>query len=239
MASRPTVVLVPGLLCDETVWADQRTALEREYDVLVPSLWGYDSIPGMARAVLDMAPDRFALAGHSLGARVALEAVRQAPDRVERLALLDTGIHLVRPGEPEKRQELVDLARREGMAALAARWLPPMVHPDRVDDPALMGPLTAMVCRATPDIFEGQVRALLARPDAALVLPGLRCPTLVACGRQDAWSPLAQHEEMAAMIPGARLEVIEDSGHMATVEAPEAMTALLLSWMGMETPSKP
>lgn len=238
MDSRPTIVLIPGLLCDETVWTAQRTALERDHQVLVPSLWGHDSIPGMARAVLELAqaatPGRFALAGHSLGARVALEAVRQAPDRVERLALLDTGIHAVRPGEPEKRQELIDLARRDGMAALAARWLPPMVHPDRVGDPALMGPLTAMVCRATPSIFEGQVRALLGRPDAAAVLPGLRCPTLVACGRQDAWSPLAQHQEMAAVIPGARLAVIEESGHMSTVEAPEAVTRLLLSWMRME-----
>ena len=99
MADRPAIVLVPGLLCDETVWAAQRAALERVGDVLTPVLWGLDSIPAMARAVLDAAPARFALAGHSLGARVALEAVRQAPERVERLALLDTGTHPVRPGE--------------------------------------------------------------------------------------------------------------------------------------------
>lgn len=234
MDSRPAVVLVAGLLCDETVWTAQRAALESEHRVFIPSLWGLDSIPGMARAVLDAAPPRFALAGHSLGARVALEVVRQAPGRVERLALLDTGVHPVRPGEAEKRQELIALARREGMAALAARWLPPMVHPDRVSDPALMEPLTAMVCRATPEIFEGQVRALLARPDAAAVLPGIRCPTLVACGRQDAWSPLAQHEPIAAAIPGAWLAVIESSGHMSTVEAPDAVAGLLLDWMRME-----
>lgn len=227
-------MLVAGLLCDETVWSAQRAALEGECDVFTPSLWGLDSIPGMARAVLDAAPRRFALAGHSLGARVALEVVRQAPERVERLALLDTGVHPVRPGEAEKRQELIDLARREGMAALAARWLPPMVHPDRVRDPALMDPLAAMVCRASPDIFERQVRALLARPDAAAVLPGIRCPTLVACGRQDAWSPLSQHEPIAAAIPGARLAVIESSGHMSTVEAPEAVARLLLDWTRME-----
>lgn len=234
---RPAVVLVAGLLCDETVWAVQRAALERDRAVFVPSLWGLDSIPGMARAVLDAAPPRFALAGHSLGARVALEVVRQAPERVERLALLDTGVHPVRPGEAEKRQELIDLARGEGMAALAARWLPPMVHPERVRDPALMEPLTAMVCRATPEIFERQVRALLARPDAAAVLPGIRCPTLVACGRQDAWSPLSQHEPIAAAIRGARLAVIEDSGHMSTVEAPGAVTGLLLDWVRMEAES--
>lgn len=233
MDSRPAVVLVAGLLCDETVWSARRAALEGECGVFTPSLWGLDSIPGMTRAVLDAAPWRFALAGHSLGARVASEVVRQAPERVERLALLDTGVHPVRPGEAEKRQELTHLARRGGMAALAARWPPPMVHPDRARDPALMDPLTALVRRANPEIFERQVRALLARPDAAAVLPGIRCLTLVACGRQAAWSPLSRHEPIAAAIPGARLAAIESSGHMSTVEAPEAVARLLLDWTRM------
>ena len=231
MPERGAVVLVPGLLCDASVWAPQRAALEPHRDVRVPDLWGLDSIAAMAERVLDMAPARFALAGHSMGARVALAVLERAPGRVERLALLDTGTHPRRPGEAEKRQELVDLAYAEGMAALAARWLPPMVHPARVGDAALMGPLTAMVCRATPAIFEGQVRALLNRPEAAAVLPRIACPTLVACGRQDAWSPLSQHEEMAAAIPGARLAVIEESGHMSTVEAPAAVSAALRRWL--------
>ncbi|UFN47189.1 alpha/beta hydrolase [Roseomonas sp. OT10] len=225
------VVLIPGLLCDASVWEPQRAALSAGRAVLIPDLWGLDSIEAMAERVLASAPGRFALAGHSMGARVALALLDRAPERVERLALLDTGVHPRRPGEAEKRQELVDLAHREGMAALAARWLPPMVHPARAQDPALMGPLTAMVCRATPAIFAGQVRALLNRPDAAAVLPRIACPTLVACGRQDGWSPLEQHEAMAAAIPGARLSVIEESGHMCTVEAPEAVTDLLHGWL--------
>lgn len=232
MPDRPTLYLLPGLLCDRVTWAHQLQGLADIADVRVPSFYGFDSIPDMARAVLAEAPARFAVAGHSMGARVALEIVRMAPERVERLALLDTGTHPVRPGEAEKRQELVDLARREGMAALAARWLPPMVHPDAARrDPALMRELTAMVGRATPEIFAGQVKALLGRPDAAAGLGAIRCPTLVGVGREDAWSPVSQHEPIVAAVSGAMLTIYEDSGHMAPMEAPEAVTASLRTWM--------
>jgi pimeloyl-ACP methyl ester carboxylesterase len=117
------------------------------------------------------------------------------------------------------------------MEALARQWLPPMVHPDRLNDAPMMRALTEMVCRATPEIFERQVRALLGRPDFGPLLPTIKCPTLVACGRQDAWSPLDQHEAIAAAIPSATLAVIEDSGHMTTVEAPAAVTGFLQAWL--------
>lgn len=231
MSAGPTLVLLPGLLCDASVWAHQRAAFADSHVVVTPVLYGYESIPAMARAVLDGVTGPFALAGHSMGARVALEVLRQAPDRVERLALLDTGTHPRKEGEEATRQVLVDLARNEGMAALAARWLPPMVHPDRTVDAALMAPLAAMVCRATPWIFAGQVRALLDRPDAASQLGAIRCPTAVVVGRQDGWSPPSQHESIAAAIPGATLTVIEDSGHMSTVEQPDAVTGALRDWL--------
>ena len=231
MTGRPTVFLLPGLLCDATVWRDQAAVLGESHDVVIPDFFGLSSIGDMAARVLDQAPARFSVAGHSMGGRVALEIVRRVPERVERLALLDTGVHPRRPGEEDKRQELVDLAYRQGMQALAARWLPPMVHPDRVADETLMEELTAMVCRATPEIHEGQIRALLDRPDASVQLGDIAVPTLLVCGRQDAWSPLAQHEAMASSIPGARLVVIEDSGHMSTVEQPAAVTAALAQWL--------
>jgi pimeloyl-ACP methyl ester carboxylesterase len=128
---------------------------------------------------------------------------------------------------------LVNLARREGMRALAAVWLPPMVHPDRVKDGSLMEPLTEMVCRASPEIFAGQQRALLDRPDASSGLGAIRCPVAIACGRNDAWSPLAQHREIQALIPGSSLIVIEDSGHMTTVERPAAVIAAMRSWLAL------
>jgi pimeloyl-ACP methyl ester carboxylesterase len=154
-----------------------------------------------------------------------------APQRIERFCVFDTGAGPLAPGEAEKRQAVIDLANNEGMEALAAVWLPPMVHARRSVDEAFMAPLKAMVLRATPQIHEGQIRALVTRPDARPVLSTIACPTLIACGREDEWSPPAQHEEMAAAIPGARLVVIEDSGHFLPLEQPEAFTRVLREWM--------
>lgn len=233
---KPFVYLLPGLLCDRAIFAPQVAALEAAgFAVAVADFRDFDSITAMAEAVLTAAPPRFALAGHSMGGRAALEVMRLAPSRVERLALLDTGIHPRRPGEAEKRQALIDLAKAEGMRALAAQWLPPMVHPAHLKDAALMGALTAMVERMSPQIYERQVKALLNRPDAGAVLGGIRCEVMVGVGRQDAWSPLAQHEEIAAAIPQARLVIFEDCGHMAPLEAPAAVNAALLRWLGVST----
>ena len=156
---------------------------------------------------------------------------RLAPHRVDRLALLDTGARPRSEGEEIGRMKLVALAREQGMAALADAWLPPMVHPYRTADDELLQPLREMVQRKTPEIFSNQQNALLNRPDAMLTLASITVPTLVAVGRDDLWSPLAQHEEMAAVIPGARLVIFEDSGHMTTVENAPAVTAALRDWL--------
>jgi pimeloyl-ACP methyl ester carboxylesterase len=232
MADRAPLYFLPGLLCDHAAWAPQIEVLTGQgIECHVADYQASNTITAMAETVLDHAPDRFALAGHSMGARVAIEIVRLAGSRVDRLALLDTGIHPRQPGEAEKRHALVALARAEGMGALAAKWSPPMVHPDRLGDQALMASLTRMVERKTPDIFAAQVNALLERPDAAAVLGTVRCPVLVGVGRQDAWSPPAQHEEIAEATK-AELVIFENSGHMAPVEAPEAVTVALAKWLG-------
>lgn len=231
MPARPTLYLLPGLLCDATVWAAQVTGLSDIAELRTPDFLGQDSITGMAQGILSTAPPRFAVAGHSMGARVALEIIRLAPDRVTHLALLDTGTHPPAQGEAEKRQVLVDLAMRKGMAALANRWLPPMVHPDRVNDPAFMDNLRAMVHRATPEIYAGQIKALLHRPDAESGLSAITCPVLIGVGREDSWSPPAQHEAMARAIPHASYVIFEHSGHMAPVEAPGAVTQALRDWL--------
>lgn len=231
MTTKQVVFLLPGLLCDDAVWRSQACALSHDHVVRVPHFFGYDSIPAMARAVLAMAPERFALAGHSMGARVAVEIMAQAPGRVDRLALFDTGLHGVRPGEREARQALVDIADMQGMEALAARWIPPMLAPDRANDPVLLEEITAMVCRATPLIFARQIRALLNRPPAESVLPHIRCPMHVVVGRQDGWSPVAQHEDIVARAPHANLTIIEDCGHMAPLERPQAVGEILTNWL--------
>jgi pimeloyl-ACP methyl ester carboxylesterase len=228
------IVLLPGLLCDASIWSGQVAALQAHADVAVADFSRHDSLEGMARSALALREGPLVVVGHSMGARAALEMVRLAPERVERLALLDTGVHPRREGEEATRQVLVDLAYRDGMAALADRWLPPMVHEARAHDASLMQPLKDMVMRATPEQHEHQIRALLNRPDARPMLPAIRCPTLVMVGRQDRWSPLPQHEEIASLVPDAELVVIEDSGHMAPAEQPEQVSVALLRWLELD-----
>ncbi|MFK4872390.1 alpha/beta fold hydrolase [Novosphingobium sp. ZW T3_23] len=231
---RETIILLPGLLCDASVWEHQVRHLGREYDVHVPDLRHFDTIAAMARHVLEEAPERFSLAGHSMGARVALEMVRMAADRIDRLALLDTGIHPVRDGEADRRQALIELGEREGMEALARVWLPPMVSKGRLDiDAALRERLHAMVQRMDARVHRNHINALLGRPDANAALAAVRCPVLVGVGSEDAWSPPAQHEEIVAALPGAVYQVFEGSGHMAPMESPEAVTEALKQWMAL------
>ena len=233
MAKRPTLYLLPGLLCDAYTYAHQQRALEGEFDVRVLDFFGLDSMTSMAERVLNEAPERFSVCGFSMGGRVAMQMHRLAPERLERLCLLDTGVTPVAEGEAEKRQVLVDLAHSKGMDALIDAWLPPMLHPARRNDPAFMGPLSDMVRRASPDIFEKQIRALLGRLDARPLLPTLKIPTVVAVGRQDEWSTVEQHEDIAKLIPKAKMVVIEDSGHFTPVEQPDVLTAILRDMMAM------
>jgi pimeloyl-ACP methyl ester carboxylesterase len=229
---KPILFLLPGLLCDARVWAHQAAHLAEFAEIRIPDFSQLDSLDAMADAVLKEAPETFCLAGHSMGGRAALQILHKAPERIAKLALLDTGTHAVKPGEAEKRQVLIDLAEREGMAALARAWAPPMVHPARHDDAALMGEIFAMVENYSVAGFKGQIRALLKRPDALPFLAQAPRGTLVLCGREDAWSPPAQHEVISQALPDhPPVTIINDSGHMSTMEQPEAVTAALRSWL--------
>lgn len=234
------LMLVPGLMCDATVWRPVMPALQAVCYCHVVDHDEADSLPRMAEQLLQHAPPRFALAGHSMGARVALEVLRRAPGRVTRVALLDTG-YLARPageaGEAEarKRHALLALARRDGVRAMALEWVRGMVHPDRLQDTALIDEILAMFERKEVAHFERQIRALLARPDASDVLSAIRVPALLLCGRQDSWAPVAQHEAMHALLPAAALTVVDDAGHMAPMERPQAVAQALLSWWQQES----
>jgi len=227
---KPALYLLCGLLCDRTVWQYQIDGLADIADVRAVALTEDERIEAMAARVLRNAPARFALAGHSMGARVALEVVRQAPERVQRLALLDTGIHTPRPGERGQRLSLVDLARTQGMCALAAQWLPPMLHPAHAAL-GVSGELVEMVARMDVERYVRQIEALLHRPDPAPVLDALRCPVLVGVGAEDRWSPPSQHQDIARRIHGAQLEIFPEAGHMAPFEAPAAVTSALRKWL--------
>jgi pimeloyl-ACP methyl ester carboxylesterase len=224
------LLLLSGLLCDETVWADIPERLGDAVDVRIMSFRGFSSIPAMAEHVLATAPERFALAGHSMGGRVALEVMRSAPGRITGLALLNTGIHTVRDGEPQSRSLLLRLAYERGMSALAAEWLPPMMAGgSRTME--LMPRLIAMVQRSTPNSYAGQINALLHRPETLSVLPTIGVPTLLLSGSEDTWSPISQHETMRRRIPHATLFEIHGAGHMAPFERPDAVAVALREWL--------
>src|SRR5688572_27174364 len=138
------LLLLPGLICDERLWTAQVEALALFDPIAVPGYPGARSIAAMAEQALAMAPPTFSLVGHSMGGRVALEVYRTAPGRVERIALLDTGVHPPTEGEAAKRRALLDVARSEGIEAMVDLWLPPMVHPNRRDDETFLAPLRAM-----------------------------------------------------------------------------------------------
>ena len=234
------LLLVPGLMCDQTVWEPVLPALESRARCTVVAPADVYDLAQMARQLLLLAPARFALAGHSMGARVALEVLRQAPQRVSRIALLDTG-YLARAsgaaGEEEarKRQALLDVACQQGVRVMATVWVQGMVHPQRLVDAPLIEQIVAMFERKSADTFARQIRALLGRPDASAVLRTIDVPALVLCGRQDSWAPVVQHQQIHQLIPVATLAVVEDAGHMAPMERPGAVANELLRWLKAPT----
>jgi pimeloyl-ACP methyl ester carboxylesterase len=233
---KPKLLLLPGLLCDAAVWQPQIDALADRFECSVSDYQELDSLAAMAELALASTSGHFMLAGHSMGGRVAFEILRRAPARVGKLVLLDTG-YLPRGSgehgerEAQQRQHLVELACSEGMRSMGREWLRGMVPQERWQDSALIESMLAMVERKTPAIHAAQIRALLGRPDASEVLPRISCPTLLLCGREDRWSPLASHEEMARLIPGASLRVIEHAGHMTTMERPEDVSAAMREFL--------
>ncbi len=233
---KPTLMLLPGLMCDAAVWAPQVDGLADVADLRVVHYGLSESLTAMAQQVLEAAPPGpFAMAGHSMGGRVAFEVLRLAPERVARVALLDTGVHPLAGGEAGEKERagrmaLLQIARTQGMRAMGRQWAAGMVHPDHRAAPVFEA-ILQMLERSNPEQFAGQIQALLGRPDAAPQLGNIRCPTLVLCGREDLWSPPQHHQAMADRIAGAVLEVIEHCGHMSTMEQPEAVNQALRRWL--------
>ncbi len=227
------LLLLPGLLCDGALWAPQIEALRDVAECRVADLTRDDSIPGMVGRILDEAPwDTFALAGFSMGGSAALEVMRQAPQRVTRLALLDAGLGVDTPERADERRRGMAMATRpRGFQPIARMLLTSMLHPDRAADPVLGAVMSEMAERVGREAYIRQQTAMLHREDTAPLLRTIRCPTLVLCGRQDRRTPLEWHETMAREIPGALLEVIDRCGHMSTLEAPEATAAAMRRWL--------
>lgn len=231
------LLLVPGLMCDDAVWAPVLPALTPFAQCRVVDHGMADSLGTMAEQLLATAPPEFAIAGHSMGGRVALEVMRRAPERVTHLALLDTGYKAKAAGaagdeEARKRHALLEIARTQGVRAMAQVWVQGMVAPHRLGDAALIEAIVAMLARKSADVFAHQIQALLNRPDTLDVLAAVRIPTLVACGQEDSWSPPAQHHEIASLIPACPVvHTVAQAGHMATMEQADRCAQLLIDWL--------
>ena len=215
-------------MCDATFWQPLADTLPCQ----VIDYGDADTITAMAEVVLAVAPQHFVMAGHSMGGRVALEVARMAPERVQKIILMDTGYLPRQPGaagdtEKAGRMALLDVARQQGVRAMGKEWVKGMVHPERLNDALLIEAILGMMERKTAERFARQQNALLSRPDASPVLAALRVPTLLLCGRQDSWASVAQHTAMQVLVPHAQLSVIEDAGHMVLMERPEATVQVL------------
>ena len=231
------VVFLPGLVCDHAVFTSQRVFLESKgYRTLIIDYGDADSLADMAAIALQQGADQFILIGHSMGGRVAGEVMRMAPERVSQLVLMDTGHKPLVTGsqgdaEVAGRMALVDMAKQEGMAKMGLQWLQGMVLPDRLTDAKLVAEIVAMIDRKTPQQFANQQRALIHRPDLTPVLAQIHCPTLFIAGDSDSWSPLERHHDMAALVANAEVIGIAESGHMSTMEQPQAVNEAIYGWL--------
>ena len=230
------LVLIPGLMSDDAVWQAPINALKNRLSVLVIDHQGLDSLEAMAAKVLDQAPPRFALAGHSMGGRVALDVMRQSPERVTHLALIDTACQAIQSPEAEAKEReirfgFLELAQKYGLERMARHWVQNMVHPDRLQDEVLIKTITDMFGRQSIGKYSAQIKALLNRRDAFPLLKSIGCPTLVLCGREDASTTVAVHEEMMTALPNATLVIVDHCGHMSMLEQPEVVTSAMMQWL--------
>jgi pimeloyl-ACP methyl ester carboxylesterase len=236
MAKAP-LLLVPGVLCSPRLFAAQTAALADTADIVVPdwrraplSIW--DNWRSAARWVVDQMPARtFALAGLSLGGMMAVEIMQFAAERVTRLALLDTVMSSQNEAERAVRRARIRLADEGHFELVLGLQMSRFVPAYRLADTKLVDEVITMCGEIGPEIYKRQEELAAIRPDRRPDLPKIKCPTIVVCGRDDAATPLALSEEMAAAIPGSELIVIEECGHLVTMEKPEETNAILRRWL--------
>jgi len=237
MSNKLPLVMIPGLMCDDTVWRPLLDDLNPYCKPLMVNHPHVSSLPSMAEHILKTAPDQFAMAGHSMGGRVALEILRQSPQRVLGVSLMDTGFLPLPAGEAganevDKRHALVALAEKSGVRAMGQAWVQGMVAPSRLQDAALIDSILDMFETKTAAFFADQIKALIARPDCSDVLRKINCPVQLLCGELDSWSNVAQHEAMSALLPSRPpVDVIPGAGHMCTMEDPASVAKAMAKWL--------
>jgi pimeloyl-ACP methyl ester carboxylesterase len=234
MSGSQDLLLIPGLLCTAELYAPQVAALSSVVGVHVANHTMADSMPAIAATILAAAPARFALCGLSMGGYLALEIMRQAPERVTRLALLDTNAKADTPERTQIRRAQVATAEKEGFGPGLKTLVPLLIHPRRLSDAALVGTIERMTLQTGVTHFARQQSAISGRPDGRPGLAAIKVPTLVLVGREDILTPVADAEEIARGIAGSKLVIVEDCGHLSTLEQPSVVTAALRTWLGVQ-----
>ncbi len=235
--TRPPLLLVPGVLCSPRLFAAQVAAFEGQADIVVPdwrraplSIW--DNWQSAARWVVDQMPaEKFALAGLSLGGMLAVEIMQFAADRVTKLALLDTGMRSQNEAERAVRRARIRLATEGHFELVLGMQMTRFIPAYRLPDKALVDEVLTMCGEIGVEIYKRQEELAAIRVDRRPDLPRIRCPTVVVCGRDDAATPLFLSEEIAQAIPAASLAVIEQCGHLVTMEKPEETNLILKTWL--------
>ena len=235
MRSRPFLAFACAHLTDERLYAAQLAVLDDDYDCRIFVFRDHDSLAGMAQELLTHTPERFTLIGLSLGGYVAFEIIRRQLHRLQGLVLIDTTAVADHPARRDGR--LADIAKvRDGgiealIPELPSRWLLP-AHAERAELAGLMADMARSI--GARGQFNQQT-AMLARPDSHADLSSVRVPTLVMCGQDDTVTPVADHEAMAACVPGSRLEIISNCGHLSTIEQPVAVNRVVIDWLNSTT----
>ena len=220
------LLLLPGMMCDERMWEAQIRMLPQS--IHVPSLAGFDNFPEMASSILDDAPDQFAVAGLSMGGILAFELWRQAPERITHMALMDTNPFAEAPERKSLRLQQIETALNGGLRELAIEQLKPLyLAKSHRDDEQLLGTILDMAIDLGPEVFRSQSMALRDRDDSVETLTNISCPVTIICGAEDTLCPIGYHEYMASRISGAKLTIINDCGHLASMEQPDIVTSEL------------
>jgi len=232
MAQDLPLVLVPGLLCSARLYAPQVAALWPHGPVVVADHRRDAEIGAVAARILQNAPPRFALAGLSMGGYIAFAMLRTAPERIARLALLDTSARPDLPEQTAGREKFIAMAQAGQLGDVVETLIPRFLHKNRHGDEALKRIVRDMAADTGPEAFVRETRAIMSRPDSRPLLASIRCPTLVLVGEGDELTPPDLAREIAGGISGAKLAIVADCGHLSTIEKPKAVNAALSEWLG-------
>lgn len=233
------LILLPGTLCDHRLWGYQVQHLADIADISIGDLTKDDTIKGMAMSILANVPEKFALAGLSLGGIVAMEVVHQAPERVTNLALFNSNPNGPKPEQIEAWEKFIVMIDEGKFSEITERFLlPNLIHKKRLADKRLKATICDMAETVGPEAYKRQLKAVASRSDKTDKLKRIQCPTLLLVGREDAVCPVEFHKQMSHLIPNSKLVVVEDCGHLSSMEQPEVTTLYLRKWLLGNDPSK-